>query len=74
MITNYWRYYRRSSRLDNLSLPQLFGTTILSMLAIPFVIAGFCLALYVFFAFLAPHPTFWAFLITFSIWCLFQSK
>lgn len=72
MITNYWRY--RRSRLDNLSLPQAFGVTVLSMLAIPFVIAGFILILYFFLAYLAPNPTFWALLIPFCIWCLFQSK
>jgi len=74
MITNYWYYRRRPSRLDNLSLPQAFGTAVLSMLALPLLIVGICLALYFFLAYLAFNPTFWAFMIPFCIWCLFQSK
>jgi len=70
----YWYYRRRRSRLDNLSLPQVFGTTVFTILSIPFLIVGICLALYFFLAYLAPSPLFWVALLSFSTWCLFQSK
>lgn len=75
MITSYWRYYRRRPTwADNLSLPQAFGVTVLSILAVPFIVIGAVLLLYFFLAHLAFNTTFWAILIPFCIWCLFQSK
>ena len=69
-----WYYRRRSTWVDNLSLPQAFGTTVLSLLALPLFIGGAVLGIYFFLAYVAFNKTFWVILVIFSIWCLTKSK